>query len=130
MLEIRIERRGKIAVLHCSGRIDIGEALTGLREAVICELGARVIVVDLARVTAVDAAGLGLLMFLHTRVAARGCKLKLCAPSPHVAGVLELTRLDSVLTTYSAEQLDHALHAYAGAWHEHDDAGYLVRREG
>src|SRR5215469_7138136 len=85
MLNIQTERRGKIAVLYCSGRIDIGEALTRLREAVICELGAPTIVLDLAEVSAIDAAGLGLLMFLHTRAASRGCELKLRAPSPHIA---------------------------------------------
>lgn len=130
MLEIRIERRGKIAVLYCSGRIDIGEALTRLREAVISELAARVIVLDLARVAAIDAAGLGLLMFLHTRVMGRGCELQLCAPSPPLAGVLALTRLDSVLTMCSAQGLDRAGHVYAGLPHEHDDANCVLCREG
>ncbi len=129
MLEIRIERRGKTAVLSCSGRIDIGEALTRLREAVISELGAATVVLDLARVTAIDAAGLGLLMFLHTRAAGRGCQLKLCAPSPQVSGVLALTRLDSVLTICSSDELDRKVeHAYARRTHEHNAAGCVLCR--
>jgi anti-sigma B factor antagonist len=121
MLDIRIEHRDNIAVLHCSGRIDIGEALTRLREAVICELSARTIVLDLARVTAIDAAGLGLLMFLHTRAASRGCELKLRAPSPQIASVLALTHLDSVLTLRSAAGFDYSRRPPANSSHEHDD---------
>ncbi len=112
-----------MAVLYCSGRIDIGEALTRLREAVISELGARTVVLELSQVTAIDAAGLGLLMFLHTRAAGRGCELKLCAPSHPVAKALAVTRLDSVLTICPAVELDHELHTYAGASHRHSHAG-------
>jgi anti-anti-sigma factor len=128
MLEIRTERRGKIVVHHCSGRIDIGEALTRLRESVVSELGARTIVLDLARVKAIDAAGLGLLMFLHTRTAERGCELKLCAPSPPVANALVLTRLDSVLTVCSTLELDHARDSHAGVAHPHHEADCVLCR--
>jgi anti-anti-sigma factor len=128
MLDIGIEHRGNIAILHCAGRIDIGEALTRLREAVICELGARTIVLDLARVTAIDAAGLGLLMFLHTRAASRGCELKLCAPSPQVASVLALTRLDTVLTLDSATGFD-SRRAPASYTHQHEDVNCALCRE-
>ncbi|HEY6308630.1 MAG TPA: STAS domain-containing protein [Candidatus Angelobacter sp.] len=123
MFEIRIEHRGKTPVLHCSGRI-AGEALTRLRESVICELGAQTIVLDLALVTAIDAAGLGLLVFLHTRAAGRGCALKLCAPSPQVTRVLALTGLDSVLTICCASEIDRSQRASAASvrQHQHDDA--------
>jgi anti-sigma B factor antagonist len=126
MLNIQTERRGKIAVVYCSGRIDIGEALTRLREAVICELGAPTIVLDLAQVSAIDAAGLGLLMFLHTRAASRGCELKLRAPSPQIANVLALTRLDSVLQMGSIPGIDHSARASA----EHDDASCALCAKG
>jgi anti-sigma B factor antagonist len=121
MLNIRVERRGKNAVLHCTGRIDMGESLTRLREAVLYELGARTIVLDLAQVTAIDAAGLGLLMFLHTRADGRGSELKICAPSPQVASVLSLTTVDSVISACSPAEIEHVRHAPAAS-HEHDDA--------
>ncbi len=104
MLNIRVERRDQTTVVHCSGRIDIGEGLTRLRETLISEMGSRAILLDLSLVTAIDAAGLGLLSFLHTRAASRGCALKLVAPSPHVRNLLALTRLDSVLTIVSAAE--------------------------
>lgn len=104
MLNIRVERRNEAAVVHCSGRIDIGEGLTRLRETLICEMNSRVILLDLSRVTAIDAAGLGLLSFLHTRTVGRGCSLKLVAPSPQVMHLLALTKLDSVLNVISAAE--------------------------
>jgi anti-anti-sigma factor len=104
MLNIRVERRNQTTVVHCSGRIDIGEGLTRLREALISEMNSRVILLDLSRVTAIDAAGLGLLSFLHTRAVGRGCALKLVAPSPQVMNLLALTRLDSVLAIATAAE--------------------------
>lgn len=108
MLNIRVERRNETTVVHCTGRIDMGEALTRLRETLISELGSRVILLDLSRVTAIDAAGLGLLSFLHTRAAGRGCALKLVAPSPQVSNLLALTRLNSVLTIVTAAEARQA----------------------
>src|SRR5215469_3644516 len=102
MLNLRVERHNQTAVVHCSGRIDMGDSLTRLREALITQMGAREILLDLSQVTAIDAAGLGLLVFLHTRAAGRGCSLKLLAPSPQVRNVLALTRLDSILPVVSA----------------------------
>jgi anti-sigma B factor antagonist len=104
MLNIRVERRNETTVVHCSGRIDFGEGLTRLRETLITEMSSRVILLDLSRVTAIDAAGLGLLSFLHTRAAGRGCALKLVAPSPQVRNLLTLTRLDSVLMIVGAAE--------------------------
>jgi anti-anti-sigma factor len=104
MLNIRVERRNEATVVHCSGRIDIGDGLTRLRETLIGEMNSRLILIDLSRVTAIDAAGLGLLSFLHTRAIGRGCTLKLVAPSPQVMHVLALTRLDSVLNIATAAE--------------------------
>ncbi|HEY6272028.1 MAG TPA: STAS domain-containing protein [Terriglobales bacterium] len=104
MLKIRVERRNETAMVHCLGRIDAGEGLTRLREALISEMSSRVILLDLSRVTAIDAAGLGLLSFLHTRAIGRGCTLKLVAPSPQVMNLLALTRLDSVLIMATAAE--------------------------
>jgi anti-sigma B factor antagonist len=114
MLNIRVERRNQTSVVHCSGRIDIGEGLTRLRETLISEMNSRVIFLDLSRVTVIDAAGLGLLSFLHTRAIGRGCNLKLVAPSSQVMHLLSLTRLDSVLTVVTAAEARHLTQAIHG----------------
>jgi anti-anti-sigma factor len=104
MLNIRIERTGETAVLHCDGRIVVGSALSALREAVLCELGRKVIVLDLSRVERIDAGGLGALVFLHTCVHGLGSELKLMRPSAPVAELLELTNLTSVFAIGSAAE--------------------------
>jgi anti-anti-sigma factor len=98
MLNIRIERIGDQAILHCAGSIVVGKSLSALREAVLCELDRRCIVLDLSCVKRIDAGGLGMLVFLHTCTHGLGSELKLVRVSAHVAEVLELTNLNSVLT--------------------------------
>jgi len=121
MLNIRVERRNETAVVHCSGRVDIGEGLTRLRETLIGEMNSRLILLDLSRVTAMDAAGLGLLSFLHTRAIGRGCTLKLVAPSPQVMHVLGLTRLDSVLKVVTAAEARQLTQTPFGSAQLHKD---------
>ncbi|HEV2118258.1 MAG TPA: STAS domain-containing protein [Terriglobales bacterium] len=96
MLNIRIERTGETAILHCHGGILVGRSLSALREAVLCELGKRSIALDLSHVERIDAGGLGMLVFLHTVTHGLGTELKLVRPSAQVAELLELTNLASV----------------------------------
>lgn len=98
MLNIRIERNGETALLHCEGQILAGKSLSALRDAVLCEIDKRSIVLDLACVKRIDAGGLGMLVFLHTCTHGLGTELKLERPSVQVAEMLELTNLSSVFT--------------------------------
>jgi anti-anti-sigma factor len=117
MLNIRIERTGETAILHCDGRIVVGNALSALRKAVLCELGKRSIALDLSRVERIDAGGLGALVFLHTCVNGLGTELKLMRPSAQVAEVLELTNLTSVFNIGpAAEAAAEPTHSSAQQW--------------
>lgn len=109
MLNIRIERNGDKAILHCAGSIVVGKSLSALREAVLCELDRRCIVLDLSCVKRIDAGGLGMLVFLHTCTHGLGSELKLARPSARITRVFELTNLTSVLT------IDPAAEATAGS---------------
>ena len=68
-----------------------------------------------------DAAGLGLLIFLQKKGYAVGFELQLTNPTRHVRELLRLTRLDSVFETvsYSGEpqfsQSTHNLHTPASS---------------
>ena len=104
MLDIRVERKGDTAVLHCDGRIVVGKSLSALRDAVLCELDRRAIVLNLSRVERIDAGGLGMLVFLHTCSNGLGTELRLVQPSRPVAEMLELTNLSSVFTIGSAAE--------------------------
>ena len=101
MLDVRVERLSEKVVVHCAGRICAGENLSRLRTVVLCQRGARAIILDLAHVTAIDAGGLGTLVFLHTSAQRLGRELKLRALSAEVENVFALTGLDAVLTNMS-----------------------------
>ena len=60
---------------------------------------------DLVAVEAIDAGGLGLLVFLHTCAHGLGTELKLINPTQHVAELLRLTNLDSVFEIFSSENV-------------------------
>lgn len=112
MLNIRIERSGDTAVLHCDGQILAGNSLSALRDAVLCEIDKRSIVLDLSCVKRIDAGGLGMLVFLHTCTHGLGTELKLERPSAQVAQMLELTNLSSVFTIGPAAEVAAGSNAY------------------
>src|SRR5206468_9059358 len=71
MLKLRIHNLGDVAVLRCAGRITTDDR-DRLRDAVLAQADIRVAVLDLADVTAVDAAGLGMLVALRAWADATG----------------------------------------------------------
>src|SRR2546421_77953 len=115
MLDVRVERLSEKVVVHCAGRICAGENLSRLRTVVLCQRGARVIILDLANVTAIDAGGLGVLVFLHTSAQRLGRELKLRAPSADLENVFALTGLDAVLTIRPSMEMEGALNLHETA---------------
>jgi len=113
MLTTDIERKGSTTVLRCEGRIVVGEELSKLRDAVLCELDKQTIVLNLAAVKAIDGSGIGLLVFLQVWARGAGIELKVMNPTQRVLELLKLTNLDSVFEISSSE--DAALrHAAVG----------------
>lgn len=115
MLQIVIEHLSDTVILHCFGRIVAGPEADFLKDAVAREADKRQVIVDLARVDAIDARGLGLLVFLQTLGCALGYELGLTNPTPRVREVLDLTRLDFVLDVSHAEGAKEAISEHAAA---------------
>ncbi|HXP48175.1 MAG TPA: STAS domain-containing protein [Terriglobales bacterium] len=88
------ENRGQAAIFHCSGRIVAGEEAWTLYNTVISQPGKRVVVLDLTRVSRIDAGGLGVLVSLRRWARVAGVKLQLI-PSKAVEDLLDLTGLGS-----------------------------------
>ena len=103
MLTVSIHDLGEAAVLRCIGRIVVGEEANILRKAVLLHATKRTMVLDLARVNAIDGAGLGLVAFLEEWARASGIDLKLLNPTQRVRELLELTNLNSMLEIVSSE---------------------------
>jgi anti-anti-sigma factor len=95
MLTVKNERAGDVVVVKCAGRIVRGQEST-LRNAVLQEKLARVVVVDLSDVELVDAGGLNLLVYLHRWTDGNGSHLKLVNPRPFVREMLTRTHLNCI----------------------------------
>ena len=95
MLKVYSRNLGDVAVLSLKGRLISGETGT-LREAVRAQSNVDAIILDLSRVTAIDARGLGVMLELRRQSAAKGIPLKLMNVNKFTTRVLEITRLDSV----------------------------------
>jgi len=65
MAHVNIEKLGELRVVECDGRIVRSEAAFALRDGVTSQSDARVIVLDLSEVNAIEGGGLGMLTFLH-----------------------------------------------------------------
>ena len=95
MLKVYAKNLGTVAVLCLQGQIATGETET-LRKAVqsLSEVGA--VILDFARVTTIDAGGLGVMLELRELAESKGIRFELMNVTKQISRVLELTRLDSV----------------------------------
>jgi anti-anti-sigma factor len=100
MLKIHARNLGTVAVLCLQGRIVNGETEI-LRNAVHSMSEVSIVILDLARVTRVDAGGLGVMLELREQVQSNGIGFKLMNVSKLVGRVLAVTRLDSVFEVTS-----------------------------
>ena len=95
MLKVHAKNLGTVAILCLQGRIVNGEAEI-LRNALQSVSEASAVIIDLARVTTVDARGLGVMLELREQAESKGIRFELMNVTKLVSRVLEVTRLDSV----------------------------------
>lgn len=106
MLRLKVERRGKVAVIHCQGRIVRSDAAFRLRDAVRQQSDARVVLLDLSGVAALEGGGLGTLVSLQIWARDHGIQFKVCDPPAGVRKSLERT---SSATAVEIAELDEEL---------------------
>jgi anti-anti-sigma regulatory factor len=92
MLNVNVERIGKVAVVHCEGRIVRSDAASRLRDAVTRERDARIILLDLSGVGALENAGLGMLLFLQAWARGHDIQFRVFDPPASVRESLERAR--------------------------------------
>ena len=103
MLKVHTRKLGNVAVVSVQGRIVNGETAS-LREEVGSQLTSNSVVLDLARVSTIDASGLGLMLSLRRQAETKGVALKLMNVSKFVCQVFEITRLDTVFEVIPRER--------------------------
>jgi anti-anti-sigma regulatory factor len=89
-VDLHIEKMGDRAVIECKGRVLRSEAAFKLREAVTSLRNARIIVLDLSEVGAIEGGGLGMLLFLQRWAYGHDIQFKLFNPTRSVRDRLEL----------------------------------------
>src|SRR5438105_13267597 len=100
MLTVTAHPVDNTVILSCRGRLVRGEESALLCAAV--QHHGRDIVLDLAEVNAIDAAGIGALVSLQ----AAGVYLKLMNPTEPVRAVLRLTRMEAVFEVCEEESVE------------------------
>lgn len=111
MLKVHTRMLGNVAVVSVQGRIVNGETAS-LREEVDSQSSVNTVLLDLSRVSTIDASGLGMMLELREHAAQRGARLKLMNTTKLVRRVLEVTKLDAVFEiTSAAETMPAIVHA-------------------
>jgi len=109
MLQIVVDRSMDSALLRCSGRLVAGEEVLRLREIVMCQADKRSVQLDFAGVETIDAAGLGLLVSLHTLGRVVGFELQVRNCVRRVRALLKLTGLEPVLLIQAPNRVESHL---------------------
>jgi anti-anti-sigma factor len=104
MLRVYAKKLGTVTIVCLQGRIVNGET-AALRDAVDSQSNVSAVVLDLARVSTIDAAGLGVMLELRERTQSRGIAFKLMNIPKLVRRVLEITRLNSVFEVTSGAEI-------------------------
>jgi len=96
---------GTIAIIDITGRVTISDGLGIMRDAIKQEIhsGYKFILLNLAGVSYIDSAGLGEMASAYITLNNIGGRVKLVNAQEKVQGMLRLTRLNSLLTTYASE---------------------------
>jgi anti-anti-sigma factor len=98
VLTVTAQNLGDTLVLRCRGRIVRGDE-TAILCSTVRQYG-RNIILDLAEVEAIDAAGIGALISLQ----AAGIYLKIMNPPEQVRETLRITKVDSIFEIGSSEE--------------------------
>lgn len=117
MLSIHVDNVGDLAVIECEGRLVRSDAALKLRQAVMSQLGARIIVLDFTGLTAIEGGGLGMLLFLKKWAYDHDVRLKLFNPTTAVQDRLEransmpdieVATLDEMVALLSRPEVQYA----------------------
>jgi len=104
-MNITIRENSGVTVIDLSGRLTLGDGPAILREDIrrLLEEGKTRLLLNLAGVTHLDSAGMGLLVGAYATVSRSGGQLKLSNLTSRVKDLLIITKLCTVFETYDDE---------------------------
>ena len=114
VMEISERVVGDVTILRLKGRMILEEGEVPLKAAVdgLLRQGRDRILLDMADVSYIDSAGVGMIVSKYVSVHRHGGRLKLMRVTPRVARVLQVTKLSSVFAVFDAEP--EAVASFAG----------------
>jgi anti-anti-sigma factor len=107
MFKVYKKKAGDVTVLFLQGRLVTNETFI-LRDAALSELNSSAIVLDFARVSRIDARGLGVLLEIREHAESKGLQLKLVNVPRLVRRIFEISHLDSVFEVIAEKDLPSA----------------------
>jgi len=112
-MKASIRQIDDIAVVDLSGRMELGEGSTILRETVkdLLKKGQKKILVNLGDINYIDSSGIGELVAAFTSARNQGGELKLLHLTKKVKDVLQITKLYTVFEVHDDEAA--AIRAFA-----------------
>ena len=104
-MKVNVRTEGDVTVIDLNGKITIGEGDVILRETVdkVLKEDAKKILLNLAKISYMDSAGIGELVACYKRAREQGGELKLLNPSGKVFDLLQLTKLEEIFETHRDE---------------------------
>src|SRR5580704_13421975 len=114
MLNVTVASMGELAIVGCEGRMVARESAYKLREAVISQTDARIVVLELSEVRALGGGGFGMLVFLQRWAREHNIRFLLFHPSTAVQSKLKRVRSVAEFYITSLEEMK-ALLAYANS---------------
>ena len=104
MFKVYKKKAGNATVLFLQGRLVTNETPI-LRDAALSELNTTTVVLDFARVSRIDARGLGLLLEMREYAEVKGTQFKLVNVPRLVQRIFEISHLDSVFEIIAEKDL-------------------------
>lgn len=104
-LGLQVHHVKDVTVLRVSGRIVLGDDLSNLEQKITSALQESAeLIINLGGVDYIDSSGLGALVRHVTAARARRRKIALCALTPNVRKLFEITRVIDLFQTYASEE--------------------------
>lgn len=96
---------GNVTILDVSGNVTLNDGAEQVRDKVrsVLQQGQKNLLVNLARVSYMDSAGLGELVQAYSTVKKQGGKLKLVNPTKRLQDLLVITKLATVFDSFDDE---------------------------
>jgi anti-anti-sigma factor len=96
---------GNVYIIHCKGRIAMGDEVKALEaELRFCTREFARVVLNVAEITRLDSTGIGLLVRHATNLHKAGGDIRLAAPPPFIVNLLNLANLSKFLRVFETEE--------------------------